>query len=83
MAIKIKKERVPTLIITEHYKIEGYIFSIPGTRIVDELNKGKGFVPISDATIQSIGTDTIIDKVDFLILNRDYIEMIIPLEVDR
>ncbi|MCS7164762.1 MAG: hypothetical protein RMJ51_00545 [Candidatus Calescibacterium sp.] len=74
----VKKEAKRVVIIAENYRIEGYMYLIPGARIVDELNKNTQFIPLTDCVIYDKDTSLEVDRVEFMVLNKNSITMIFP-----
>ena len=50
MGIKTFKERVPVILLTASYRIEGDMHVVPGGRMLDEINKERDFsaAPVSE-----------------------------------
>ncbi|MEN3015601.1 MAG: hypothetical protein ABDH21_06075 [bacterium] len=74
----VKKEPVRIIAITDDYRVEGYMYIIPGGRIVDELNKTNQFLPLTDCIICDKNTSLEIEKVKFMALNKDKISILFP-----
>lgn len=64
----------------DNYKVEGYMYLIPGARIVDELNKQNQFIPLTDCVIYDNATSLEIDRVNFMVLNKNRITLVFPPE---
>lgn len=84
--VKSKKINLKVAIFTQDTKIIGTIH-IPGGRLTDFLNdKGTGeaelFIPITDASIYTKGSDTMLYFTNFLSINKQHITFIFPLEDD-
>ena len=73
MGIKAFKEKVPVILLTESYRIEGEMHVVPGGRMLDEINKERDFIPVTNATIYAIAGDTPLDSLDFIAINKKQI----------
>jgi len=78
MGIKAIKEKVPVIILTTHYRLEGELHVAPGGRLLDEVNREREFLPITNATIYDISGETPLDTLDFIAVNRALIVMVAP-----
>ncbi|MCX7758869.1 MAG: hypothetical protein N2169_04585 [bacterium] len=74
----VKKESKRVVIIIENYRIEGYMYLIPGARIVDELNKNIQFIPLTDCVIYDKDSSLEIDRVEFMVINKNNISLVFP-----
>lgn len=74
----IKKEAKRMVIILENYRIEAYMYLIPGARVVDELNKNITFIPLTDCVIYDKDTSLEIDRVSFMVVNKNFIRLVFP-----
>jgi len=73
----VKKERVNTVIHTSAEKIEGYVFLLPNTRLLDLLNSDREqFVPVSEAKVFSESTGKLLYHSDFLAVNKNHVIVI-------
>jgi hypothetical protein len=79
---KIKKNRHFVVILTQDYRIEGEIHVLPGRRITDFANSktNEDFVAMTNAEIFSLSKNVSISKVEYLAVNKSYINIIYPLE---
>lgn len=71
------KDSVLVRIQTTDAQINGVIHVQPDIRLLDEVNNGEEFIPITDAEIHQDGE---ILRTPFLALNRSHIEYILPME---
>ena len=78
MGIKTFKERVPVILLTASYRIEGDMHVVPGGRMLDEINKERDFIPVTNATVYELNGDTPLDSLDFITINKDQIVMVAP-----
>lgn len=76
----VKKEPRKVVIFLENYRIEAYMYLIPGGRLVDELNRNTTFIPLTDCIIYDKDTSLEVDKVNFLVVNKNFIKMVFPAE---
>jgi abortive infection bacteriophage resistance protein len=76
----VKKEAKRVVVFVENYRIEGYAYLIPGGRMVDELNKNTQFVVLSDCIIYDKDTSLEVDKVNFMVVNKNRISIVFPLD---
>lgn len=73
------ESRTKVTILTETYRIEGYIDLIQGARITDYLVESKEFVALTDAEVyESAGKKSKVLSAPFLNLNRSHIQIVIP-----
>ena len=78
MGIKAIKEKVPVIVMTTHYRLEGEMHVAPGGRLLDEINREREFLPVTNVTIYDLNGDTPIDTLDFLAVNRAMIIILAP-----
>lgn len=78
MGIKALKERVHIVLLTASYRVEGEMHVVPGGRILDEINKERDFVPITNATIYEVSGEMPLDVLDFIAINKNLIVMVAP-----
>ena len=78
MGIKTFKERVPVILLTSSYRIEGDMHVVPGGRMLDEINKERDFIPVTNATVYELNGDTPLDSLDFITINKNQIVMVAP-----
>ncbi|HTL26589.1 MAG TPA: hypothetical protein VL280_08245 [Burkholderiales bacterium] len=74
-----EQTRTKVTILTESYRIKGYIDLIPGARVTDYVNDAKGFIAVTDAEVWELavgGRQMISAK--FLNVARDHIQVITP-----
>jgi hypothetical protein len=71
--------RTRVTILTESYRIKGFIDLIPGARVTDYVNDAKGFIAITDAEVWelAVGGRQMI-AAPFLNVARDHIQVITP-----
>jgi hypothetical protein len=73
----LKKERLEVIVRTNNEKIEGEIQILPGTRLLDALNReDESYIALGEAKVYSITTEKLLFQSNFLALNKDQIVMI-------
>ena len=84
---RVKKDRVITTIRTSNERIEGNVFILPDTRLLDLLNKQSSqFLPVSEAKVFCEDTGKLMYEVPFIAVNTSHIVTlmeVIPLETDK
>ncbi|MCX7870594.1 MAG: hypothetical protein N2485_03340 [bacterium] len=76
----VKKEPKRVVVYIDNYRIEGYMYLIPGARVVDEFNKSNQFIPLTDCVIYDNTTSLEIDRVNFMVVNKNRITLVFPPE---
>ena len=79
----IPKDRVAVTIYTEKMLIEGVAHLPKGGRLSDYINVDRRFIPISEAKLTSLVSGELIREVDVLMLNRDFVLILLPREEDE
>ncbi len=73
----LKKEKLEVIVRTNSEKIEGEIQILPGTRLLDALNReDESYIALGEAKVYSIATEKLLFQSDFLALNKNQIVMI-------
>jgi hypothetical protein len=75
----IKKLPVKVIIQTPGQTIHGNVHIRPEQRLKDEVNAGESFLAVTDAQVLSLD-GKVIQKAEFLLINRDQITWIIPVD---
>ena len=80
----IETKAIRVLITTEDHEIDGYLHIKPGgyqSRVSDILNvKGQEYLPLTNATYRNVrNPDELVRKVETLIIRRDTIRMVAPM----
>ena len=78
MSVKAMKEKIPVVLLTTSYRLEGEMHVVPGGRLLDEINKERGFVPLTNATVYDVTGETPLDTLDFIAVNKNLVVMIAP-----
>lgn len=74
---KVKKKSFDVIIRTAEEKIEGQVYIIPDTRLLDMVNKKEEhFVAVTDAKVYSVFTGKLLFQAHFLALNKKQIVFI-------
>jgi len=83
MAINPQTKRVKVMLIIEDtFSIEGFVYVPPNMRISDAMNKflrETQFLPVVEAEIKLLTTNTILEKRDFILVAKDKILVLAPL----
>lgn len=79
--VVLKKEEMPVIAYTSHYKVKGKIFLPPGGRLSDFMSSigQKRFIPVKDVTVTDL-TGRDVYKSDFLVLNADEVIFVMPVQ---
>lgn len=83
LARRIEKAKVRVRIYTNLFLIEGFIYVIPGSRLIDFLNTPGDFIPITDATLRFLPTEKESFQKDFLALRKSNILLLMEAEEDQ
>jgi hypothetical protein len=78
MGVRAVKERIPVILLTTSYRLEGEMHVVPGGRLLDEINKERDFIPVTNATIYDISGETPLDTLDFIAVNKSLVIMVAP-----
>lgn len=78
MGIKIQKEKLHVILMTDQYKIEGEFHVVAGGRLLDEINKERDFLPLTNVTIYDIEGGNPLDTVEFLAVNKRNVVFVVP-----
>ena len=73
-------DRTDVIIFTRTYRIEGKIAVAPKARVTDFLMVANRFIPVVDAELKDVENKVLLTT-DYLSVNRDNIEVIIPVEL--
>ena len=73
----VRKEKIDAIIRTSSENIEGTIFKIPETRLLDMLNhESEGFIPVSAAKVFHLSTGKLMFEAEFLAVNKNHVVVI-------
>jgi len=71
---KVKKEVLKTFIRTPKESIEGIVYKLPQSRLLDMLNdKEDPFFAVCDATVCSVTDGKLLYKTNFLAVNKNHV----------
>lgn len=76
MGLRIPKEKVAVIVMTDRFRFEGEIFLVAGSRLMDEMNRDREFIPLSNVKVTDLSKPNSSDKIDFIALNKDAIVFI-------
>lgn len=80
----IKKEKIRVAVYTDKYRVIGYFYYVPGTRLTDTLNvKVKDFIPLTDAVVLDIKENAVIAEIPYVAVYRDAIRFVYPIEPEN
>lgn len=75
------KDKVRVIIITDHFRIEGDMHVLAGSRLTDALNsKAKDFMAVTSAALYSLSDGMLAYEPSYVAVNRDAIMAIFPAE---
>lgn len=78
MGVRAVKEKIPVILLTTTYRLEGEMHVVPGGRLLDEINKERDFLPVTNATVYDISGETPLDTLDFIAVNKSLVVMVAP-----
>lgn len=78
MPVRSIKEKVPVIVLTTSYRLEGEMHVVPGGRLLDEINKDRDFVPLTNATLFDPVGGQPVDTLDFIAVNKSLVLMVAP-----
>lgn len=78
MGVRAVKEKIPVILLTTTYRLEGEMHVVPGGRLLDEINKERDFIPVTNATIYDLSGEAPLDTLDFIAVNKALVVMVAP-----
>ena len=70
----VKKDKLKTYIRTSKEKIEGFIYKLPQSRLLDMMNqKSEPFIAVSEATVCSAVDGKLLYRTDFIAVNKNHV----------
>ncbi|MHB2015376.1 MAG: DUF6812 domain-containing protein [Candidatus Xenobia bacterium] len=78
MSVRAVKEKIPVILLTTTYRLEGELHVVPGGRLLDEINKERDFIPITNATVYDVTGETPLDTLEFIAVNKSLVVMVAP-----
>lgn len=74
------KDKVQVIILTDRYRIKGFIAHFSNVRLTDYVIESKSFIAVTEAEVTDIDGNKIFTS-PFLNVRRDSIEIIAPAEM--
>lgn len=78
MGVRAVKEKIPVILLTTTYRLEGEMHVVPGGRLLDEINKERDFIPVTNALIYDLSGEAPLDTLDFIAVNKALVVMVAP-----
>lgn len=78
MAVRAVKEKLSIILLTAGYRLEGEMHVSPGGRLLDEVNKERDFIPVTNATVYDTAGQTALDTLEFIAVNKTLVIMVAP-----
>jgi hypothetical protein len=78
---RVSKATEKVVVITNQYKIVGFIYAHPGTRVLDMLNGPGEFIPLTNVVLYNLEGDKELDRPAFVAVPKRAINMLIEAEV--
>jgi hypothetical protein len=78
MAVRAVKEKVPVILLTTTFRFEGEMHVVPGGRLLDEINKERDFIPLTNVTVYDNRGEQPLDTLDFIAVNKELVVMVAP-----
>ncbi|HSO26744.1 MAG TPA: hypothetical protein VLS48_01650 [Anaerolineales bacterium] len=73
----VTKEAIAVLVQTQTYRIRGFMYVRPENRLIDELNLGRRFLPLTDVVVVD-HDGSVLERAEFLTINCDQVVWIAP-----
>jgi hypothetical protein len=71
------ENRTKVNILTQSYRVKGYIDLLPGARVTDYLMESKDFIAVTDAEVWELGNRHVLNA-PFINVSRDHIQIVAP-----
>lgn len=71
------EDRTKVSILTQNYRVKGYIDLLPGARVTDYLMESKDFIAVTDAEVWELGNRHVLNA-PFINVSRDHIQIVAP-----
>lgn len=71
------EDRTKVSILTQSYRVKGYIDLLPGARVTDYLMESKDFIAVTDAEVWELGNRHVLNA-PFINVSRDHIQIVAP-----
>ena len=75
--MKREENRTKVTILTDTYRIKGYIELIPGARLTDFMIEAREFIAVTDAEVTELGGRLVLTE-PFLDVSRNHVQVVIP-----
>ncbi|MDE3129801.1 MAG: hypothetical protein KGL16_01495, partial [Acidobacteriota bacterium] len=72
-----QEHRTKVTILTDTYRIKGYIEVMPGSRVTDYMVEAKGFIAVTDAEVWELAGRQVFTA-PFINVSRDRIVVVAP-----
>lgn len=66
------------VVLTNEYKITGFIDLMPGSRLTDYITSARSYFAMTDAVVEDVRTSKAMFRGKFVDVNRDSVVMILP-----
>lgn len=79
MAIKVNKESVEAVILTEKLRIVGCIYMFVDERVTDFMESTiNQYLALTDVSVYSLDTERCVDRTAYLCLKKEHVTAIYP-----
>ncbi len=75
--IEQREDWAQVILLTEAYRVRGYITMVPGTRLTDYLAEAREFIALTHAEVRN-SRDELVLSAPFLNVNRARVHVIVP-----
>jgi hypothetical protein len=69
------------VVLTNEYKISGYIDLMPGSRLTDYITSARSYFAMTDAVVEDVRSGKSMFKGKFIDVNRDSVVLIMPADI--
>ena len=77
---RVEKATEKVIVMTNQYKIVGFIYAHPGTRVLDMLNRPGEFIPLTNVIVYNLAGDKELDRPAFVAVSKHAINILIETE---
>lgn len=75
----VRKTSKRAVVTTTTHAIQGDIYIRPEQRLRDDLNRvDDRFLAVTNASVYSLGEETLLHETPFLVVNKDHVVLVIP-----
>ncbi len=78
---RVEKASEKVVVMTNQYKIVGFIYAHPGTRVLDMLNGPGEFIPLTNVILYNLDGDKELSRPAFVAVPKSAINMLIEAEL--